>query len=579
MGKFTKSFSEGMDLFTEITRLGDNKYPLLVNGRARFGKITPINKPLRLTQGLPSAESANYQGLFSAGNFAIAIANGQAFIRNYSSEVDINFLALPGFQLNAGVNEVFMELVPASTINYFRQMAGTDVNSALELGVNISNSPSAALFTDNSSQPWVILSDGSTRITQNYLEWNKDANREYVPIGGPMIWDDVDGKLYMVSPDGREVYQSVSGRPLDFMIAVNQTGDKVAPDELSGGAGVVSHKVSFSKITALGRVPTTVEGGFFASTLYQGFIVIPDWSDTIYGEPRQFSNHYVTSTGARDNNSFAGDVNGDSCFIDQTSIRSFNAILHVRNEGRNAPFSLAVSPLFENIIQEWTACTTFDNYAVFAVKTRYGNAFLWYDTLRQCWDSMDMFPEIASPVRKIIEIKTDTNVRKLLFLTVAGEVYEYFGNTEEVATCYAYLGDFCSGDAKIEQKLGTINVIMENTQTNGTIYASLFVDGKLVKKLGKPISRNTENVDTGTIAIPFGDSSSDSVRNVLFDFNRAFTGWRFGVMFEWSFKSTLTHFIADTDDVSVKGNTMQSQMSEFGNNKAFLQSLPGGRAV
>jgi hypothetical protein len=579
MGKFTKSFSEGMDLFTEITRLGDNKYPLLINGRARFGKITPINKPRKLSAGLPVAGSANFQGLFSAGNFAIVVANGQAFLRDFSDSINENFLALPRFQLNAGAEEVYMELVPASTINYYRQLAGTDVNSALELATTISNTPSAAIFTDNVSQPWIILSDGSTRQTQNYLEWNKDANREYVPIGGPMIWDDTDGKLYILSQDGREVYQSVSGRPLDFMIAITQTGDKVAPDELTGGAGVVSHKVSYSKITALGRVPTTVEGGFFASTLYQGFIVIPDWSETTYGEPRQFSNHYATSTGARDNNSFLGDVNGDTCFIDQTSIRSFNAILHVRNEGRNAPFSLAVSPLFENIIQEYTACSMFDNYAVFAVKTRYGNAFLWYDTLRQCWDSMDMFPEISSPVRKIIEIKTDTNVRKLLFLTVAGDVYEYFGDTEEVATCKLYIGDFCSGDAKIEQKLGTVNAIMENTQTTGTIYASLFVDGKFVKKLAKPIAQNTTNVPTGTISVPFGDSSSDSVRNVLFDFNRAFTGWRFGIMFEWSFKSTLTHFVAESDDVKLKGNTMQSQMSEYDANKQFLESLPGGRAV
>ena len=57
------------------------------------------------------------------------------------------------------------------------------------------------------------------------------------------------GKLYVASADGTKLYHSVSGRALDFMVPLNNNGDKIHDSEVSGGVEAVAYTVSNDPIT------------------------------------------------------------------------------------------------------------------------------------------------------------------------------------------------------------------------------------------------------------------------------------------------------------------------------------------
>lgn len=562
-----KSFSGGMDLFTERTRLPEDRYPLLVNARSRFGKLTPIKKCVKLTEGLPDASQTIYQGLYAAGSFALVFAGGRAYARDLSNLINPSFLPINNFQMSQAVDTIYLELVPASTINYPRALNTTDEPSSgtILMGNLIAPSPIAALVQDGINQPFVILSNGQARVTKNYNQWTNTADgREYVPIGKQMVF--AGSKLYIASPDGSEIFHSVSGRPIDFMIIIDTNGDKL-PLETEGGASNVSHRVFFDRISCLGKIPSNLEA-FYVGAPKESATVSPDFTDTIYGEPR-FSNQYIGQTGALNHVSFLGSVNGDSTFIDNFGIRSFNAILQEKNEGRNNPFSLLISPLFANNIQQQiTAAGQFDNYSCYAIKTVYGNIVAWFDELRNVWDAIDIYSNVTGTIRQFADIVTPAGVRKLLCLTSDGGVYEMFGSTENERAGF-YYGDNCTQDTKVQQTINNVNVVVSEAQSSGIIYATLFVDGKRQNTL--PLEKNVTGtyVISSSIALPFGQATTNLINNVLFDFNRSSSGWRSGCFVEWDFQADITHISMIASPVT-NTNTTQRQVIEFANAKTVL---------
>lgn len=565
-----QSFAGGMDMFSERTRLDPSRYPLLVNGRSRFGRVRPVKKPKKLTEGLPSNASANYQGLYAAGPFALVFANGLCYARNFASSG--SFYQVPDFSMSPGAAQVWMELVPASTINY-KRILNTDVTGVVGnvtlLSDLIAPSPVAAVIQDGETQPWVILSNGQARKTQNYGQWQNTIDaREYVPIGKQMVY--TDGKLYIT--DGKQIFQSVSGRPLDFIVAIDMEGNKISLDEATGGAANTSHRVFYDDITCLGKLSSNVSG-FYVGSPRNSFIVIPDFTNTIYNEPT-FSNKYITNTGSLNQFSFLGDVNGDSTFVNGSGIRSFNSIMQERNEGKNTPFSLMIQRLFSdgndnNIEQTVTAAGQFNNYSCYAVQTIYGSVVVWYDELRKCWEAIDIYEEFAFGIRQFAEVLTDTGARILLALTNDGSVYKMFAS-EETAPCTMYFGDWTTGDPTIEQVLGTLKVIVSEAEEDGTVLAYLFVDDKLQNT--QPLPREViGNFVPGSITIlPFGSSTSSAIDNLLFDFSVvAKSGWKFGVMISMDFLANITHVSTYAQDVTTT-NVMQRQQQEFLTNKRVL---------
>ena len=71
-----ESFDGGMNQQVDPTRLQNNEYPLLVNGRTRYGVVEPVKLPENADpQG--TLDGMLIQGIYAAGPFLLFFANGK----------------------------------------------------------------------------------------------------------------------------------------------------------------------------------------------------------------------------------------------------------------------------------------------------------------------------------------------------------------------------------------------------------------------------------------------------------------------------------------------------------------------
>ena len=523
------SFSGGINQQIDATRIGANEYPLLVNGRTRYDVVEPINAPAIVTSGLPV--SGKYQGCYAAGSYLLVFISGQAYYQNY--ETPGAFTLIAGFLLDATVEYLYAEQVPASTVNFQRAMSvATSVTSSVNFTSTSTPSPQAVVVQDGINQPWIIFPDGSARQCGTYATW-LPSNREYVPIGKQMVF--ANGILYVVSGDGKLIYRSVSGRPLDFVVAIDTAGDKISPDELLGGARVVSHSVDYDAITCI-KPSNTDTNAIFVSTLRNSFLITPRYDLTVYGEPT-FRNTYLFNTGVNNQFSFT-DVLGDSAFIDHTGVRQFNAVLSTRNEGRNAPFSAKLNPLFRDVVQGTTATGDLDNYTFFSVNTIYGPSVLVFDTLAKVFSSLDIYNNIGT-IKMFAQVKTSTS-RRLFFITSDNALYEAFANSA-FETCSLYAGEFCSNDPSVEQKMDMLKLVFIDALQSGTVNVKLFADRLDDQTQSEIITQNTASPSVPVSPIPFGAATSDTVKNLIFKFPQSRQAWKVGFLISWNFDVSLSH--------------------------------------
>jgi hypothetical protein len=357
----------GLNQLSDITKLGENEYWILLNGRVRKNAVEAVNLPLNVTNNL--SEVGNIQDISAAGSLLVAFAGGKAFYKT----TDGTWLLIESFTMGSTQSRVYTALVPGSTVNFTR--AVTSSTGTLTLGGAVGASPSALIVMDGVLQPWVIFPDGTSRVTDTYGAWTL-SHPEYVPVANyPMFYN---GVLYAVmaeadgdSPTRRknQIVRSVTGAPLNFLIAVTPTGDKTSIKESEGGALAMATNVDYNDVTCLAPLNAN-DGGFFVGTQHSSFIVYPDYNNLIYAEPT-FRNQSITSIGPLNPDSVV-DVLGDVAFVHDTGIRSFNGITQFRFEGRNAPFSGPINSLLDGITQTSAATGTHDNYALFAVTTIYG---------------------------------------------------------------------------------------------------------------------------------------------------------------------------------------------------------------
>ena len=280
------------------------------------------------------------------------------------------------------------------------------------------NVPNLIIFS-SSNQTAAI----EVRKCKKYTEWDA-TTREYVPIGKQMMF--FGGKLYVVGADAdgnfTQIYHSVSGRPLDFVVAIDETGAQIDAAEADGGADVVSYSVSYESITNIQPLNTD---SFFVSTRTASYAVTPDYTRTVFGEPL-FKKQYLFGASVVNQFSFV-DILGDFAFIDTEGLRSFNAVQQLRNEGRNSAFSLKVAKLLRDVTQDAkaSAAITFDNYALFAVSTVFGHGVLVYDTTLQKFVSFDNFTKdddtTCAPIVQFTKIDS-ADAHELYAVTMHGEL-------------------------------------------------------------------------------------------------------------------------------------------------------------
>lgn len=520
-----EGFSGGMERRIDPTRIGKKAYPVLINGRNRYDVITPVRLPTEMV--LP--ETGVVQGIYAAGGYLGLLQGGRAYYRNFNITGD-GFHLVPDFQMDETQPTLWAEPVPASTLNYARSLAESGiVNSGVNLGALIGGSPRCVVVNDGINQPRIIESNGTGRVSKAMAEWNMN-DREGLPIGRQMKYH--NGKLYMVSQDGTRIFPSVTGRPLDFQIPIDGNGDR------GGSFEDVAHRVGYDEIACLESL-NSPDSSLLVGGPNGSFRVIPDFENTKFGEP-EFDNVALFPTGPLNQFSTV-DVLGDFTFIDYTGIRSFNAVAQLQVEGKNSPFSQDVDSFFKGIVQGTTCCGKFDNYALYGVKTVHGSGILISDELAQVWAGLDIYPGVEA-IRQFAEIKTPL-YRKLFF--IAGQkLYEAF--TGPVAACKVFLGEWCSGDPAVAQRPKTLRAVFSDVKESGTISLTPYVDRKAQAPLTETVTV-TAVAESDPMAVPFGVSSQDVVKQPEFSIGRCKEGWKIGALLEWNFDASLSHVSLESD--------------------------------
>ena len=409
-------------------------------------------------------------------------------------------------------------------------------------------------------------STSNTAVVQ--VKWAKSEAREYVPIGKQMAF--FNNKLFVVSPDGTEIYHSISGRPLDFMIPINTEGDKINTDETIGGAPATSYTVGYNEITGL---KTLNSDGLLVSTKGGSYAVALDYSFTVFGEP-SFTKQFLFTANTINQKSFI-EMLGDFAFIDPEGLRSFNAVQQSKNEARNSVFSLKVARLFKDVVQTSNKCAaiTFDDYALFACNTIYGHGILVFDILTQQFVSFDQFTDDSNRnIGAVIEFaKVETNNRRELFAITHGtttssgdpaykcvKLYEGTGYSK----AYVETRAFCTFDTRVEQKPRELRLLYNKIQSASAVTATQRVNDEVTPDSSagsqtKSILAQATPV-TFPVTLTTNWSGPKQIQNLLYNFQCGQQGWKISYALQWTNGVTLSNIQIDTQDITPM-NPMLSQ--------------------
>lgn len=483
------SFLGGINQLSDITKLDPSEYWLIINGRVRTNAVEAVNLPLDISSNLSGL--GTFQELTAVGDKLVVFVAGKAYFKTLSSG---DWTLISSFTMGSAESRLYTELVPGSTVNYIRTVA--DANAPLELGDSSTASQAALVVMDGVNRPWAIFPNGSSRVLGSYNTWTQE-NPEYVPIATkPMFYN---GVLYCVMKDlaGREtiIARSCTGAPFNFVIAVTPDGGKTSAKESEGGALALSTNVSYSPITAL-SVLNSLNGGFIAGSTDSTVLVTPDLTTLYYAEPA-FKTQFIASIGPLNQNSVVNML-GDAAFIHDSGMRSFNGVMQLSYEGRNAPFSGPINSLLDGITQTSTAAGTFDNYALFALTTKYGEGILVYDMLLGKFVSLDLYPGVGTILKFTSALVG--GIRYCYFLTSSG-VYELYGSDER-ATVSLYGAEVNPKDDFKSVKMMNFRCGFNNVIEGGSIEAVLFVNGQISNRKTASIAPLANA--TGTqISIPY----------------------------------------------------------------------------
>jgi hypothetical protein len=538
-----------MDWYGGINQLPDRskidfatEYGLLINGRVRTNEVTPVVGPLDITSGLPT--TAERQGLYAFGSLLLAFAGGKAYYKETTATVP-SWTPVTALQLSL-TEKIEAVAIPASSINYKRYSTdASNVKAPVRLQDARNASPAAVLVTDGVNQSWLIFADGTSRPTKTYAQWTID-DPEYVPVMR-MPYMSSDGILYCVGKDNNGVYnqifRSVTGSPLNFVIVVNTAGNK-SGTEAEGGAPALAERASFSPITFLGGI-NAVDGSFLVTTATSSTVFTPDYDRLICSEPT-YIKQYLFDIGAVNENSVAN-VLGDTTIVNSRGIRSFNGVQQLKFEGSFAPFNINVNRIFGDIVQTTTAVTTFDNYAVYAIQTIYGYGILWYDMLLAKWVSLDLYDNQSAIVQ--FASVTVGALNELYFLTESGHIFQCFAG--DVQKCTVYLADIIPPNSATRQSMEAVAVTFSGGDTDGFCAIGSYTDGRYSGALTLPLA--AENVaPTGGVEPTTGQLVLDSNSTIplVFSLKEISTqGTRLGTSISWNTSARLLSTVVETDEV------------------------------
>lgn len=534
-----QSFLGGLAAQYNELRADPMTYQLLINGRVRENAVAAIKAPLQDTD----APTGLYQNLTAIGSVILLFVSGSCWYRDLNSIY--GWRRVSGMSLDPSVDTIDTEMIPSSTLNYKR--TGPIDN------VHFANSPArqtaeGCLACDGITQSSLIYPELggviSARTTFNYTQWTETEDgslREYVPIGRYPRY--VGRKLYMAikGPAGRlnRLAHSVSGRPLDFVIAIdNTTGDKA-----SDAVGT-AHAVDFDDISGIFK-----SGGadaFVVTTGRNTTGVKPDFSNTsFFGEPALL-NQALFPSGVLNPNC-AVDLNGDTAFISQTGIHSYNSILQQQTESNNDPISSQVYSLITGN-HSYGAAIDFDDYAMFAMETIYGPGVVVFDkTLGSPtvgkFIGLDLYRNIGQ-IKQFAKISTVAGQR-LFFITADNRLFEYGAGTS-YETVRFYMGDWNGGVAGISQLFRRAHLVFSDVYQNATVQVSDYVDRQPNSTVAYAL-QGAVVTPAPTFPVPYKVSQGASNGMVHHENTTAALGFAVGIMVEWASAAKLVFARMDVD--------------------------------
>lgn len=466
-----------------------SSYQLLINGRPRTNNIEPIRLPVEDTS-LPSGLK---QAVYSFDKYILAFVAGSLYTK---AEGANNWVPISGVSMSPTAPRIYVERIPASYLNFGRDAQGTVTPES-----PTRQTPAGLICMDGVTQPVVVFPDGTARATQSWAQWTKAAP-EYVPIGRfPMMHN---GKLYCVIQDkaGRwtQIAHSVSGQPTNFVILINNNGEKAGAEEEAYGAPALSYAVSYDEITALARI-NAAEGNFLVTTTRASYLVRPDYDRTIAAEPT-FSNQPLFSVGAIGPESIT-DLNGNTAVVSPEGIRTFNGVAQIRWEGRNDPIIRNIQNLFDSRLQSYGSTVQYDNYVGFALETVYGNGIVWWDDTLGQFVSLDLYPG-AARIAQFAVVNTPA-VRALYFITADNRLFRAYSGA--FAETRLVLQSISSGSAGGAVAVQAVTCNFEHTATNGhwSVHAvadSQIVEGGTREIAGVDVPANRGNASGGKVMLP-----------------------------------------------------------------------------
>ena len=569
-----QSFVGGMNMSVDDTRLGQEEYKFAKNVRNRFGTLEGIKNVNDISSDI-GAFTANppIQKIYSIGEFVFIFFDGGCKYRKPLNP-DSTWAILYGGGTMDRSAEIFVQAVPASTQNFLRKETSV-AGASLELDMEnaVQKTVAAIIVQDGINQPIIIELTGgyaTDREAKTYAEWidGTYTSREYIPIGRQMAF--FNNKLFVVSPDGTEIYHSVSGRPMDFVVAITTDGHKINSDETIGGAPATSYTVGYNVITALSVLNNEA---LFVSTAGGSYGVSLDYTLTVFAEP-MFQKQYLFTANSINQHSFV-DLLGDFAFIDPEGLRSFNAVMQSKNEGRNSIFSLKVARLFKGVVQDTKKCTAivFDDYALFACNTIFGHGILVFDTLTKQFVSFDQLTDDSNAnIGPIMDFaKVETNNKRELFAithgttTSSGEpaykcVKLYEGSN--FATAYVETRAFCTNDTRVEQKPQELRLLFNKVQSASSVTAIQRVNDETTPDTSAGSQSKTLAAQATPIKFPVTLSTVWSgpkqIQNLLYNFQGGQQGWKVSYALKWTNGINLSNIQLQTRDITPM-NPMLSQ--------------------
>lgn len=547
------------------TRLDNTQYRLAFNCRNRFDVLEPIHSSYEDSACPPGLK----QGILTFGTYVIVFVAGYAYYRYYLAT---GWKMIDGFRMSSDAPRVWFEQIPVATTNYKRYLSSaTQINGDTFLdnvaGAAAGNLP-GLLVQDNINQPQFIFIDSSgfptCRTTQNYDEWSVDwasytaekDKREYVPIGNAMSW--CDGVLYVASQDKNEIYRSVTGRPLDFVVNIDNTGQK------GGDATTTSYSVGVGGISALRQMS---DGSLFVAAGNANFIVSKNMTPnaTIMFNEYTFIRKFLFNSTCLDDRCILDSL-GDTRFIDLGGIRSFNAIEQLNNVGRNSVFSVTINAAFGGIRQTSgvAAAILYDNYELYSVKTIFGNVIAVYDTINQIWVAFDTQQTGGKAIKQFAKIELD--VQRLYAITEDDRLVTlYIADTFDEASLRPPAINANSVDAQDEKagnnllrhyiKPTDFRCVLNEIRQDSTATLTTFVDNRLsVPAMTKAISYSPP-ATTYDSAMP---DINTKLEGCYWSLPNSATGWKCFFLLSWTGGGNLTQISATMRDSSPR-NPLPSQ--------------------